>query len=108
MDRIFCRQRQKKNLFLPITHIIIHHQILMYFVYIIQCSDNTLYTGITTNLDRRVEEHNNSKLGAKYTKVRRPVKLVFSKEFENRSEASKEESRIKKLSRLQKIDLFKK
>lgn len=108
MDRIFCRQRQKKNLFLPASHSIIYHQILMYFVYIIQCADSTFYTGITTNLDRRIKEHNQSKLGAKYTKVRRPVKLVFSKEFENRSQASKEESLIKKLSRLQKIDLFKK
>jgi putative endonuclease len=80
----------------------------MYFIYILQCADGTFYTGITTNLDRRIEEHNNSKLGAKYTKVRRPVKLVYSKQFKNRSEASKEESRIKKLSRLQKIDLFKK
>jgi putative endonuclease len=78
----------------------------MYFVYIIQCSDDTLYTGITTNLDRRIKEHNNSKLGAKYTKVRRPVKLVYSKEFENRSEASKEESRIKKLSRTEKLKLI--
>ena len=78
----------------------------MYFLYILECSDNTLYTGITTNLERRIKEHNNSKLGAKYTKVRRPVKLVFSKEFENRSEASKEESRIKKLTRLQKIELL--
>jgi len=80
----------------------------MYFVYIIQCSDDTLYTGITTDLDRRIKEHNNSKLGAKYTKIRRPVKLVYSKEFIDRSQASKEESRIKKLSRQQKIDLLKK
>ena len=79
----------------------------MYFVYILQCVDDTLYTGITTDLDRRIKEHNSSKLGAKYTKVRRPVKLVFSKEFIDRSEASKEESRIKKLSRQQKIDLLK-
>jgi len=80
----------------------------MYFLYIIQCSDDTLYTGITTDLDRRIEEHNNSKLGAKYTKIRRPVKLVYSQEFADRSEASKEESRIKKLSRQQKINLLKK
>ena len=79
----------------------------MYFVYIIQCKDRTLYTGITTNLDRRIEEHNNSKLGAKYTRVRRPVKLVYSKEFIDRSEASKEESRIKKLSRKEKLDFLK-
>ena len=80
----------------------------MYFLYILECSDQTLYTGITTDLDRRIKEHNDSKLGAKYTKVRRPVKLIYSKDFINRSEASKEESRIKKLTRLQKIDLFKK
>jgi len=78
----------------------------MYFVYIIQCNDQTLYTGITTDLERRIKEHNSSKLGAKYTKVRRPVKLVYSKDFINRSEASKEESRIKKLSRLEKINLL--
>lgn len=78
----------------------------MYFLYILQCSDDTLYTGITTNLDRRIKEHNNSKLGAKYTKVRRPVKLVYSQQFIDRSEASKEESRIKKLSRQQKLSLF--
>jgi len=78
----------------------------MYFVYIIQCNDQTLYTGITTDLDRRIKEHNGSKLGAKYTKVRRPVKLVYSKDFINRSVASKEESRIKKLSRLEKINLL--
>lgn len=77
----------------------------MYFVYIIQCNDQTLYTGITTDLERRIKEHNSSKLGAKYTKVRRPVKLVYSKDFINRSEASKEESRIKKLSRLEKIEI---
>lgn len=80
----------------------------MYFLYILQCADDSLYTGITTDLDRRIKEHNNSKSGAKYTKIRRPVKLVYSKEFTNRSQASKEESRIKKLSRQQKIDLLKK
>lgn len=79
----------------------------MYFLYILQCADDSLYTGITTDLDRKIKEHNNSKLGAKYTKIRRPVKLVFSKEFTDRSQASKEESRIKKLSRQQKINLFK-
>jgi len=80
----------------------------MYFVYILECADKTFYTGITTNLDRRIAEHNNSRLGAKYTKVRRPVKLVYSKEFINRSEASIEEARIKKLSRTEKINFLKK
>ena len=50
----------------------------MYFVYILECADHTFYTGITTNLDRRIKEHNTSKVGAKYTKVRRPVKLIYS------------------------------
>jgi putative endonuclease len=78
----------------------------MYYVYILQCSDNTLYTGITTDVARRVEEHNSSTLGAKYTRGRRPTKLMYSREFQNRSEATKEESRIKKLSRQQKIELL--
>jgi putative endonuclease len=79
----------------------------MYFLYILECSDQTFYTGITTNLDRRIKEHNNSKLGAKYTKVRRPINLVYSKEFLNRSVASIEEARIKKLSRSEKLNLIK-
>lgn len=79
----------------------------MYFVYILECSDHTFYTGITTNLDRRIKEHNISKVGAKYTKARRPVKLIYSQEFNNRSEASIEEARIKKLSRIEKLNLIK-
>lgn len=75
-----------------------------YFVYILKCNDNTLYTGITTNLERRLKEHNDSKLGAKYTKLRRPVELIYSKEFANRSLATIEEARIKKLSRQEKLD----
>ena len=78
----------------------------MYHLYILKCSDNTLYTGITTNLSRRVKEHNSSKLGAKYTRGRQPVKLVYSKKFTNRSRASKKEMRIKKLSREEKLDLI--
>ena len=75
----------------------------MYYLYIIKCADKTLYTGITTDLKRRIGEHNSTKLGAKYTSSRRPVKLVFSKKFKNRSFASKEESRIKKLKRANKL-----
>ncbi|XLQ19572.1 MAG: GIY-YIG nuclease family protein [Candidatus Moraniibacteriota bacterium] len=73
-----------------------------YFVYILHCSDDTLYTGITTDVSRRLEEHNGKVKGAKYTKMRQPVKLVYSAEFLNRSTASIEECRIKKLSRKQK------
>ena len=68
--------------------------------------DKTLYTGITTDLKRRVAEHNNTKLGAKYTAFRRPVKLVYSKKFKNRSLASKEEARIKRLARIDKLKLI--
>ena len=71
----------------------------MYFVYILECRDGTLYTGITVDTARRVAEHNSPKLGAKYTRGRQPVKLVFAKEFPDRSSAAKEEARIKKLSR---------
>lgn len=78
----------------------------MYYLYILKCVDNTLYTGITTNIERRVKEHNSSTLGAKYTAARRPVELVYQAEFINRSEASKQESAIKNLSREQKLKLI--
>jgi putative endonuclease len=77
----------------------------MYYVYILKCSDQTFYTGITTDLKRRVFEHNHSKLGAKYTSSRRPVKIIYFKKFQNRSEASIRESEIKKLSRVNKLKL---
>lgn len=75
-----------------------------YYLYILECSDLTFYTGITTNLSRRVAEHNFSDLGAKYTRGRRPVKLIYSQGFTDRSIASKEEFRIKKLSKIRKIE----
>jgi putative endonuclease len=79
----------------------------MYYLYILKCADKTLYTGITTDLKRRITEHNDSKLGAKYTHSRRPVKMVYSKKFKNRSTASKEEARIKMLTKPQKLGLIK-
>lgn len=78
----------------------------MYYLYILKCADKTLYTGITTDLQRRIGEHNGAKLGAKYTAARRPVKLVFSREFKNRSVAAKAEARIKKLKKSQKLELI--
>jgi putative endonuclease len=78
----------------------------MWYVYILECNDLTLYTGITNNLEKRIETHNTKK-GAKYTKSRTPVKLVYSAEVENKSLASKEEWRIKQLTRNQKILLIK-
>jgi len=79
---------------------------MSYFVYILECSDNTLYTGIATDVQRRLDEHNNSDKGAKYTKIRRPVKLVYSEAQEDRSSASKREYAIKQLTRNKKLDLI--
>ena len=79
----------------------------MYYVYILKCADNTLYTGITIDIARREKEHNESPLGAKYTKARRPVKVVYRKKFKTRSEALAEECRIKKMPRKEKLDLIK-
>jgi putative endonuclease len=78
----------------------------MYYLYILRCSDKTLYTGITTDPERRVREHNGSNLGAKYTFCRRPVKLVFSKKFKNRSLAAREEARVKRLTRKEKLKMI--
>ena len=73
-----------------------------WFVYIALCSDKTLYTGVTTDVERRIIEHNSSCKGAKYTRTRRPVILVYSEEAKNRSEASKREYQIKKLKKKEK------
>lgn len=78
----------------------------MYYLYILRCADDSLYTGITTDLARRVEEHNTSKLGAKYTKARRPVELIYSKKFRTRAAASKAEYKIKQLPREKKLELI--
>lgn len=77
----------------------------MYYLYILECADKTLYTGITVDLERRVKEHNSSRLGAQYTYSRRPVKIVYTKKYRNHSLALKAEMAIKKLSRDQKIKL---
>jgi len=79
---------------------------MSYFVYILQCNDTTLYTGITVNVQKRLKEHNESPKGAKYTRVRRPVKLVYTEESTDRSSASKREYAIKKLTRKEKLELI--
>ncbi|MCX6739777.1 MAG: GIY-YIG nuclease family protein [Candidatus Parcubacteria bacterium] len=79
----------------------------MYYLYILKCRDKTLYTGICVDLNRRLKEHNTSNLGAKYTRSRRPVKLVYNKKYRTRSTASKAEAQIKKLSRQEKLKLIK-
>lgn len=78
----------------------------MYYLYILKCADGTFYTGITVDLKRRLKEHNSSALGAKYTRSRRPVEIVYSKKYRNRSNASREESRIKKMPRKEKIGII--
>jgi putative endonuclease len=78
----------------------------MYYLYIVTCADRTLYTGITTDLLKRVYEHNRGTEGAKYTRSRRPVRLSYSREFADRGEASKEEYKLKQLSRVQKLALI--
>lgn len=79
----------------------------MYFVYLLECSDRTYYCGYTTDLEKRVVTHNTLKTGAKYTKARRPVKLVYSEEFATLSGALVRENAIKKLTRTEKIALIK-
>ena len=79
---------------------------MSYYIYILKCSDDTLYTGISTDVQRRLDEHNNSDKGAKYTKIRRPLTLVYSEESLDRSSASKREYEIKKLSRTKKLELI--
>jgi len=78
----------------------------MWHVYIVECADGTYYTGITTDVERRLNEHNYSFKSAKYTRSRRPVKLVYVETSENRSTASRRESQIKKLSRNKKTLLI--
>jgi len=80
--------------------------VLSYHVYIITCADGSLYTGITTDVERRLHEHNCTTRGAKYTRSRRPVKLAASWSVADRSAALREEARIKRLTRKQKLELI--
>ena len=75
------------------------------YTYIVKCSDETLYTGGTNNLKKRLEAHNSGK-GAKYTKNRRPVELVYFEEYDTKQEAMKREYAIKQLSRQKKLALI--
>lgn len=74
-------------------------------VYMVECADGTLYTGITTDIERRIGEHNDSDKGAKYTRAKRPVTLVYSEQLPDRSSASKREYELKQLSREEKLKL---
>lgn len=78
-----------------------------WYTYILQCADSSLYTGVTTDVNRRLQEHNqDNKKGARYTKVRRPVTLVYQEICTDRSSACKREAAIKKLTRQQKLQLI--
>ena len=76
----------------------------MHYVYIVRCSDGSLYTGWTTDIERRISAHNTGK-GAKYTRSRRPVELVHLESFEEKTAAQKRERMIKKLSAAEKRKL---
>jgi putative endonuclease len=80
----------------------------MYFTYILECADKTLYIGCTNNLERRLEQHNNSKWGAHYTKIRRPVILRYKEEFVTLKEARRRESEVKSWRREKKVQLMNK
>ncbi len=77
-----------------------------WFVYIVECSDGTLYTGVTTDIDRRIHEHNFTKKGAKYTASRRPVTLVACRLIASKSNAFKLEHKIKKKKKSEKINFL--
>lgn len=77
-----------------------------YFVYIAQCSDNSLYTGIATDVKRRIAEHNSSDKAAKYTRARQPITLVYVEKCTSKSDALKREYAIKKLPRSAKLALL--
>ena len=78
----------------------------MNYTYIVECADGTLYTGWTTNVQKRVKAHNEEKSGAKYTKAKRPVKLVYYEGHETKEEAMRREYAIKQLTRKQKLELI--
>lgn len=77
----------------------------MNYTYIVKCSDGSLYTGWTNNLEKRIKDHNAGR-GAKYTKARRPVVLVYKEEFPKKQEAMKREWEIKRLSRKEKLSMI--
>lgn len=79
----------------------------MNYTYVLECGDGSLYTGWTNNVEKRLEAHNSGK-GAKYTKSRRPVRLVYLEEFETKEEAMRREYAIKHMSRKEKLQMIEK
>ena len=78
----------------------------MYYVYLLECSDGTFYTGYTSDIEKRLEQHSKG-IGAKYTRGRRPVKLKGLRIFPTQKQAMRVEMNVKKLSRAQKLEFFK-
>lgn len=81
---------------------------MSFYVYILQCSDQTYYVGCTNDLKRRLKQHNGSKLGAHYTKIRRPVTLKYKEKFDTLLEARRREAAIKTWPKFKKEALVKK
>jgi putative endonuclease len=80
---------------------------MTWFCYVLECADGTLYTGVTVDTARRLKEHNfSNRLGSRYVRVRRPVKIVHLEEYDSRSEALRRESEIKGWSRSEKMDFI--
>lgn len=77
-----------------------------YFVYLLECADNTLYVGCTNDVEKRLKQHNESKSGAHYTKIRRPVTLKYQERFKTLRQARKREAEIKRWPRGKKINLM--
>lgn len=80
---------------------------MFYFTYILECVDKSFYVGCTNNLEKRLLQHNKSKWGAHYTKIRRPVKLAYSEKFKTFKKARQREAEIKNWPREKKINLIK-
>ncbi len=83
-----------------------NYQSVKHKVYILECADTSLYIGCTNNLDKRLKQHNDSKWGAHYTKIRRPVILVYSENFDTLKDARKREAEIKSWNREEKLKLI--
>ena len=79
----------------------------MYYIYILKCADESLYVGCTNNLEKRIKQHNDSKWGAHYTKIRRPVRIMYQEEFTTLRDARRREAEIKGWKREKKLALIK-
>ena len=80
---------------------------MVFYVYILECADDSFYVGCTNNLEKRLKQHNDSKWGAHYTKIRRPVILKYTEEFKTLIEARRRETEIKGWRREKKLNLIK-